>query len=268
MNAEKSPKVSMRLYRAAGVLALLSCFLWPLAFLVQMLFVKDLTVSEHFWDEGVLAALEELFDLIRNAPLAVSYDVTHLPGILPLTVLLVLFAFTCMRARERVQSKKRACLQIGVGLECYALFSFACHVLFAVALYYREWSAGVSHDAILRILFTALGSGFAELAAISLFALSLLYVGWAGKNRSLAVAAGAVCIYRLFEDSLWLFTGLFDGTLKAASPYQIAHGVFYLLAMALTLSAAVLVAMSSTKDDGLPTSVFKKDGAQRREARV
>lgn len=266
MNAEKSPKVSMRLYRAAGVLALLSCFLLPLTFLAQLLFVADLTVGEHLWEQGVLAVLSALFEQIREGQMSLVYDVTHLLGMLVLPLFMLPFALICFTARERSGGKTRACLLSGLGFEAYSLLSFACHILLAVALYRRQWQEGVSHSAILRILFTALGSGFAELAVISLFALSLLYVGRTGKNRTLAVVTGAMCIYRLLEDSLWLVTGLFDGTHAASDPYQIAHGVLFLLAMLFAFSAAVMVAMSSPKpydDEGQASLKDALSGAKR-----
>ncbi|MBQ9129586.1 MAG: hypothetical protein IJX59_02340, partial [Clostridia bacterium] len=101
MNAEKSPKVSMRLYRAAGVLALLSCFLLPLTFLAQLLFVADLTVGEHLWEQGVLAVLSALFEQIREGQMSLVYDVTHLLGMLVLPLFMLPFALICFTARER-----------------------------------------------------------------------------------------------------------------------------------------------------------------------
>ncbi|MBP3322076.1 MAG: hypothetical protein J6M12_06950 [Clostridia bacterium] len=245
MNGEIRPRVSMRLYRAAGICALAACALWPITFFVQLRFV-----FEHIWVDGVGArgSIRAILEQLRTADLSLVYDVTHLFGVLPLIVFLALFAVGCLTGKERAKTKERALLLAGMGLESYTLFSFACHILMAVILYYKEWSLGVSHDAILRILFTALGSGFAELLVISFFAVSLLLVGRSGKNRSVAVAAGAICIYRLFEDSLWLLTGLFDGTLHLAPALQTAHGVLYLVTMSLTLAGAVMVSMSSLKE--------------------
>ena len=106
---------------------------------------------------------------------------------------------------------------------------------------------GVSHSVIFRILFTAFGSGVAELSMISLFAASLLITGYTGAVRPLAVSTGAICFYRLFEDSLWLLTGIFDGTLSSAPFLQVAHDLIFLAAFSLTFGAAVLVAMSSSE---------------------
>lgn len=246
---ERKKGQSMRLYKGAGVCALIAALLWPIAFVLQSSFAENMINVALLRGEDLSMVIKELFDLLNDTEMSLFYNLPHLPGMLILVPFLVVFAVVCLRATDRKKGKRDSCKIIGIGLESYAAVAFFVHILMAIALYYTEWSLGASHRVILRILFTAFGSGFAELAMISLFAVSLLITGRTCANRPLAVAAGAICFFRLFEDSLWLFTGMFDRTLPSVPGAQIAHGILFLVAMSLTFGGAVLVAMSSPKDE-------------------
>ncbi|MBQ8911088.1 MAG: hypothetical protein IJY89_00785 [Clostridia bacterium] len=242
-------KQSMRLYKAAAVCALLASLLWPAVFVLQCSFSERVINLSLLEGQSFSEALKTLFDLLNETDMSLAYDMPHLPGMLVLGPLVLAFAIVCLKAKDRRRGKKHSCIAAGLALESYAAVSFMANILLAILIYYKEWSAGASHNVILRILFTAFGSGFAELAMISLFAVSLIITGHTGHSRPLAVSTGAICIFRLFEDSLWLFTGIFDGTLVSATGVQIAHGVLFLVAMSLTFAGAVLVAMSSVDEE-------------------
>lgn len=242
-------KCSMRLYRIAGGFAIGALLTWPVVFLLQGNLLKKTFAELIEQGRDLPQVFKELFDLLNDTHTSLAYDMPHMPALAILLPFLLVFAICCLKVRDRKRGKRLCCLIAGAGLECYAMTAFLSNVLMAAFLYYREWSAGVSHKVILKILFTAFGSGVAELAMISLFAISLLITGYTYSNRPFAVASGAICFYRLLEDSLWLFTGVFDGTLASVPKTQIAHGAVFLLAMSLTFGCAVLVAMSSVKEE-------------------
>ena len=80
MKAEARNDVFVRLYRLAGVFALTAGVLWPLTFLAQAFFVAEHTESGGLWAQGFQAALSYIFERIKNDPLVLGYDVTHMPG--------------------------------------------------------------------------------------------------------------------------------------------------------------------------------------------
>jgi hypothetical protein len=242
-------KVSLPLYKAAGLGALCACLLWPVVVLLQGQFVWGLMDRSFVEGQDLSQILQILFDRVTETDMPLVYDLPHLSGALILVPFLVLFALACFFSKDSGTAKRRSCLLAGVGLQCYAALAFASNIVFAAALYYKEWSAGMSHSVIMRVLFTAFGSGISELVSISFFALALLITGYTGKVRPLAVSTGAICFYKLFEDSLWLLTGAFDGTLTSASPLQVAHGIVFLVAFSLTFGPAVLVAMGSCGEE-------------------
>ncbi len=239
---------NMRLFYGAGICALAACLLLPVICVLQSVFLRQ-TIFGSLENGSFLQNLSRLYEQFGQAEFALVYDAGHLPGIPLLSVFYWVLVGACFKSSKRAGARRRGCMLAGVGLQCYAVISFLTHIVLAVALYYKEWTQGVSSQMIVRILLTAMGSGFFELLIISVFSVLLILTGKSGKYRPIAVAAGGICFYRLFKESLWLFTGLFDGTLKDTAPLQIWHGVFFLLAMSLVFSASVLVAMSGGKED-------------------
>ncbi|MBQ8235644.1 MAG: hypothetical protein IJZ37_03045 [Clostridia bacterium] len=239
---------NMRLFYGAGICALAACVLLPVICVLQSAFLRQ-TIFESLEKGSLLSVLSHLYEQFGQAEFALVYDAGHLPGIPLLLLFYLVLAGACFKSSKREGARRRGCVLAGAGLQCYAVISFLTHIVLAVALYYKEWTQGVSSLMIFRILLTAMGSGFFELLNISVFSVLLILTGKSGKYRPIAVAAGGVCFYRLFKDSLWLFTGLFDGTLKETAPLQIWHGVFFLAAMFLVLCAAVLVAMSGGRSE-------------------
>lgn len=235
-----TPRIK-RLYLAAGICAALSSFFSLISAATQANFAVN-SLSNF---SSAKELLEEWTKNIGALGFSV-YDFTVFPGLLLLISFMAAFALVCLVPGRKKLTRKVAGMLNGVGIGALAGTTFVVRLLLIAAVHF-EGQGGDSavYASIVRILANTVGLGFFEVLFLNLFALSMLLTAVFERYRSLAVAMGAVCIYRLFADHGRFVFEVLRETPPAPGSAEAVYGLLFFLAMVLALCSALIIAVSS-----------------------